>query len=447
MRRFLTLDPTLSGGLLCATGFALLAWPSLMAAAVGVELFAAGFWCWARAAEDRTRQLPRWAWLRRPASALWLAAGLQAVAGNAGLGVVAPLHTPTGAVARVEALAVLWGAFELMATFPLARPFSDRPGPLRATGPWLPVMLPAAGFLVLWRHAPHWTEVPEVCSVALVLLLLTALLAALRSFSRRQWQASLRWLAVYDCALAGVLVGLRVVPSDSALLLWIGACGGHVLLLAGEMSGASPRRGSARHRLWRVASWTPLASLSWPVIATLGFGPPGVADPVVALAAAGAVALAAWVSVQRLVEAPERRTMLRREAAIPLIQIGALATLISGPVALMIAWWSGFQPPLADSLASIVPAFAGGWIADLGVNLGLGRFATWFAALGNAPRRAAQMAFHGVVRFQRLALSLLKRLALGVLAPARDLHTGDAQEFLLFVAGVAVLALVLPLLR
>ena len=32
-------------------------------------------------------------------------------------------------------------------------------------------------------------------------------------------------------------------------------------------------------------------------------------------------------------------------------------------------------------------------------------------------------------------------------APLRDLHTGDAQEYLLFLVGVAVLALLLPLLR
>ena len=32
-------------------------------------------------------------------------------------------------------------------------------------------------------------------------------------------------------------------------------------------------------------------------------------------------------------------------------------------------------------------------------------------------------------------------------APARDLHSGDAQEYLLFLVGVAVLALLLPVLR
>ncbi len=447
MRRLAAPDPSLSGGALCATGFVLIGWPSLFAAALGIELVAAGFWCWGRAAEDRAEQLPRWAWLRRPASALWLAAGLHAVVRDTGLGVLPALQTLPGAVARVEALAVLWGALELMAALPLARPFSDRPGPLSATGPWLPVMLPAAGFLVLWRHAAHWTMVPEVRTAALVLLLVTACLAALRAFGRRPWTASLRWLAVADCALGGTLVALHAVPDESALLLWLAACGGHALLLAGELGGAAPRRGPHPHRLWRVAAWTALASLSWPVLATLGFGPPGVANPVFALAAACAVALAAWVSVRRLVAAPERRSMVRREAAVPLIQIGALATMAAGPVALLIAWWSGFEPRWTDSLASLTPALAGGWAAGLGGSLGLAGRAPRLTATGGRARRVAQAAFHGVVRFERRLVALLARLALALIAPARDLHTGDAQEFLLFLAGVAVLALVLPLLR
>jgi hypothetical protein len=447
VRRLSPPNPSLSGGLLCATGFVLIGWPSLLAAALGIELVAAGFWSWGRAAEDRTEQLPRWAWLRRPASALWLAAGLHAVMRDRGLGVLASFPTLPGVIARVEALAVLWGALELMAALPLARPFSDRPGPLSATGPWLPVMLPAAGFLVLWRHAAHWTVVPEVRTAALVLLLVTACLAALRAFGLRPWTASLRWLAVADCALGGTLVALRVVPDESALLLWLGACGGHGLLLAGELGGAAPRRGPHPHRLWRLAAWTALASLSWPVLAALGFGPPGLANPVFALAAAAAVALAAWVSVRRLVEAPERRTMVRREAAVPLIQIGALATMAAGPVALVIAWWSGFEPRWTDSLASLTPALAGGWAAGLGPRREEAGLAPRLRVPGGWGRRAAQVAFHGVMGVERQLVRLLTRLALVVIAPARDLHTGDAQEFLLFLAGVAVLALVLPLLR
>jgi len=444
---------TRTGGVLCALGFVLIGWPSLFAAALGLELVAAAFWCWARAAEDRAEQLPRWAWLRRPASALWLAAGLHAVVRDTGLGVQPAFQTLPGVVARVEALAVLWGGLELMAALPLARPFSDRAGPLGATGPWLPVMLPAAGFLVLWRHAALWTDLPDVRTAALVLLLVTACLAALRAFGRRPWTASLRWLAVGDCALGGALVALRAVPADAALLLWLGACGGHALLLAGELGGAATRRGPRPHRLWRVAAWTALASLSWPVLSTLGFGPPDVANPAFALAAAAAVALAAWVSVGRLVEAPERRTMVRREAAVPLIQIGAVATLAAGPVALAIAWWSGFEPSWTDSLAALTPAIAGGWAAGIGGRRSLAErptlagLAPRVAARGRRARRAARAAFDSIVAFERRLVAVLGRIAFALIAPARDLHTGDAQEYLLFLAGVAVLALVLPLLR
>jgi hypothetical protein len=447
MRRPATLDPSLTGGVLCAAGFVLIACPSLFAAALGLELVAAGFWTWARAAKDRAEQLPRWAWLRRPASALWLAAGLHAVVRDTGLGVLPALQTLPGTVARVEALAVLWGALELMAALPLVRPFSDRPGPMSATGPWLPVMLPAAGFLVLWRHAAQWVGVPEVRTAAIALLLVTACLAGLRAFGRRTWTASLRWLVVADCALGGTLVALRAVPEGSALLLWTGAYGGHALLLAGELGGAAPRRGPHPHRLWRIAAWIALASLSWPVLATLAFGPPAVANPVFALAAAAAVALAAWVSVRRLVEAPERRTMMRREAAVPLIQIGALATMVVGPVALVIAWWSGFEPRWIDTLASLTPAIAGGWAASLGGTRDLGDLAPRLGVIDGRARRVAQAAFGTVIRFERRLVAVLAGLARAVIAPARDLHTGDAQEFLLFLAGVAVLALVLPLLR
>ena len=35
----------------------------------------------------------------------------------------------------------------------------------------------------------------------------------------------------------------------------------------------------------------------------------------------------------------------------------------------------------------------------------------------------------------------------GATSPLHDLHTGDAQEYLLFLVGLGVLALVLPLLQ
>ncbi len=440
-------DPALVGALLCAAGFALLAWPSLFASALALELFGAAFWTWARVAEDRREQLPRWAWLRRPALALWLAAGLDAVTGTHGLGLLPPLSTPAGALARVSALAVLWGALELMASLPLTRPASVRRGPLGAAGPWLPVLLPAAGFLLLWRHAEHWTRVPEVRGLAVVLMLATAALAALRAFSRREWTSSLRWLVIVDCVLAGSLVALRVVPPDAALLLWMAACGGHALLLAGELSGAGARRADQPRRLWRFAVWLALASLSLPVVVTLAFGSAGVARPPLAALAAVAVAFASLVSVRRLVPAPDRRTLLRRESAVPLSQLGALGVLGAGPLALLFAWWSGFEPRALDALAALVPAAAGGWAAGLVANPDSPRQTGWVATVGDAARYAALVLFHGVLAVERALRAFLRRVATAVGAPARDLHTGDAQEYLLFLAGVAVLAVVLPLLR
>src|SRR5262245_3255099 len=440
-------DPALGGALLCAAGFALIGWPSLFAAAAGLELFAAGFWAWARGAEDRREQLPRWAWLRRPALALWLAAGLQAVSGNRGLGMLAPLSTPTGALARVSAIAVVWGALELMAALPLVRPSAVRPGPLAAAGPWLPVMLPAAGFLLLWRHADYWARVPEVRLAAAVLMIATAALAALRAFSRREWTVSLRWLVIVDSVLGGALVALRVVPDDAALLMWMGACGGHSLLLASELSGGGAWRGERPRRLWRFAVWTALASLSLPILTTLGFGPPGVAQPILALVAAFAVMFAALVSVRRMAVEPERRTIVRRESAIPLAQLGALACLFAGPLALLFSWWGGYAPGVIDTIVSLVPAALGGWTAGLLADPRSTAQTRWVTGFGTFARQAALVLFHGVLGAERLLRRVLGRIAFALTAPARDLHTGDAQEFLLFLVGVAVLAVVLPLLR
>jgi hypothetical protein len=447
LRLIPSLDPALAGALLCAAGFALLGWPSLFAAALGLELFGAGFWTWARVADDRREQLPRWAWLRRPALALWLAAGLDAVGGGHGIGSLAPLSTPVGALARVSAIAVLWGALELMASLPLARPASVRPGPLSAAGPWLPVMLPGAGFILLWRHAAHWTQVPEVRMAAVILMLASAALASLRAFSRREWTSSLRWLVIADCALGGALVALRVVPDDAALLLWVGACGGHALLLAGELSGAGARRAEQPRAMWRVAVWIALASISLPIVATLAFGPAGAANPILALVAAVAVAFASLVSVRRIAPAPDRRTILRRESAVPLVQVGALGALIAGPFALLFSWWAGFEPRALDALASLVPAAVGGWAAGLVANPLSPLQTLWVTRFGKASRYVALVLFHGLLALEAALRALLRRIAVALGAPARDLHTGDAQEFLLFLAGVAVLAVVLPLLR
>src|SRR5207245_6054117 len=104
---------------------------------------------------------------------------------------------------------------------PLVRAFSDLPGPFLGVRMWLPALLPVAGFTVLWRHAERWTSVPAVRQTAIVLLVITAVLAVLRAYARRTWTASLRWLVVADCAFAAELVaGGAIVPAAS-LLLWV----------------------------------------------------------------------------------------------------------------------------------------------------------------------------------------------------------------------------------
>jgi len=80
---------------------------------------------------------------------------------------------------------VVWAGLELLAALPLARSFSDLPGPFIAARAWLPALLPAAGFLILWRHDTHWVDVLVVRRVAVALLLVTAFLGALRAYARR----------------------------------------------------------------------------------------------------------------------------------------------------------------------------------------------------------------------------------------------------------------------
>jgi hypothetical protein len=52
-----------------------------------------------------------------------------------------------------------------------------------------------------------------------------------------------------------------------------------------------------------------------------------------------------------------------------------------------------------------------------------------------------------IVDLERRALMVPGRLGRALLGASRDLHTGDAQEYLLFLVGLSVLAVLLPLLR
>jgi hypothetical protein len=432
------------GTFLCAAGLALVALPSLIAAALGVESLAAAFWLWGRAAPDATEQVPRWAWLRRPATALWLATAARATLNL--IGDRAPMSGSIELVRWVEALATLWAGLELLAALPLARPYSDLPGPFLAIRPWLPVLLPATGFLVLWRQSPHWIEVASARQFAIPLLLLTSLLASLRALSRRQWIASLRWLVVSDCSLASLVVAGRVLPSVSILLLWLGACGAHAFLLAGELRGASTRRGPFVTRLWRLASWVALGSLAWPALTAVGFGEVRAARAIYFAAGVITTMLAAWITVGRIVSAPERRMVMRPDPALTLSQIAGIAVLGTGPLALTLAWWSGFEPSWRATISSLVPTALGG----AGALLARQTAPTVRDPLRRLSARmpgVAGFTYNAIVGLERRAMRVLESLGRAMTSALHDLHTGDAQEYLLFLVGLGVLALVLPLLQ
>jgi hypothetical protein len=441
-------DARVVGGVLCVAGLALVWLPHLWTGALGLELLAAAFWAWARAAADRDEQLPRWTWLRRPALALWLAAAAQAAQAEAVSYGMLPARLATLLV-WAQALGVVWAGLELLAALPLARPFSDRSGPLLTVGPWLPALLPSTGFVILWRHVEHWTAVPEVRRVALLLLIVTAVLATLRAFGRGRWVASLRWLIVADCVLASMLVALAVLPQEVTLLLWVAACGGRVALLAGELRGMAPRRVTTSHLLWRFSGWVSTICLSWPLLATLGFGPPGIASRWAAVPTAFAVALGTWVIIRRMVEAPERRAMVRRESAVSLSRLIAALTLVTGPIALVMAWWAGFEVPWPQGLIAYAPAVGSGVIAWWLERhpLRLPKASAEMERQREVARGTATAVFRGFLSIERRIVALLTRIGHGLLAPSRDLHTGDAQEYLLFLIGLSAVALFLPLLR
>ena len=434
--------PRVVGGVLCAAGIVLVLLPARFAPALGLELLAAGFWWWARCSDEPALQVPRWSWLRRPATALWLAAAIElALPGPAG-----GLPVPPATLAfwsRVEAIAVVWAALELLAALPLARPFSDLPGPLLAHGAWLPALLPAAGFLLLWRQAPRWLDVDEVREGTAALLLLTAGLAALRAYGRRRWTAGLRWLVVFDGALAGVLVSSRAVSPWIAVVLWAAASGTHAYLLAAELGGATPRRGPVLAMVWRTTSWVSTAALAWPLLAAAGGLAPRRAA--LALVLGGIpVALASWVNVARLVEAPERRAFARPVTGLTLSRMAPAALLAGVPLALASAWWVGFAPNGVYALLALLPATLGGALGLLALRraeAGPG------ARAGQAAQRLARRAFRLVVGLERAVVAGAMHLLRALATPLRDLHTGDAQEYLLFLVGVAVLAILLPLLR
>lgn len=439
------LHPARVGAVVCAAGLLLLGWRrELVLGAVGVELFATAFWWWARAAEDAPREVARWSWLRRPAAAMWLAAAINGV-------LPAEITTEIeGTWPVLEAIAVAWAGLELIGALPLARPFADLPGPRLTERAWVPVLLPAAGFLLLWRHAPHWTGVPFVAGAAIALLVFTAGLASLRAFGRLRWTVTLRWLAVSHAALAAALVATGAVDPGASLLLWVGAAGSHAFLLASELRGATPRRGPVRSALWRATAWASTAALAWPMLAMVGFDAAGHPRWPQLLGASIPVALVSWVTVARLLEAPERRALARLDPGVTLGHVLVPVVLAGGPLALVIAWWHGLRPPLHVVAIAALPALLGG-LAGLAPRRVRARIseatAQRLAQAGQGARGASGRVWRVVLAWERVLMAVVVRAVRALASPLRDLHTGDAQEYLMVVVGAAVLAAVIPLLR
>ncbi len=457
------------GGVLCAVGLVLLWVPSLIIAALGAEMLAAAFWVWARATENAREQVTRWAWLRRPAQALWLAAAIEILLPEL-LGFGSGRGSAVELLRWLQAGAVAWAGLELLAALPLARPYSDLPGPLLAIRPWLPAILPAAGFVLLWRHPAVWLGVARVRELTSVLLLTTAILAALRAFGRLQWLVSLRWLLISDSALAALLVAARVVAPEVAMLLWLGACGGRTFLLASELRSAAPRRGPFISTLWRTAGWVSSTSLSWPIL--IGLAGDLHAPPWLTLAAAFPVVITAWVIVSRLEEAPERRLLVRPGPPVTLGHVMAVLTTLIGPSALLTASWLGFRAAPAPALLALLPSVATGAAAlvvlrwrrqHAGITAGApgvmvdpaqspervaaGARLAALEAVSERLRGGARLLFRWFTGLERGAVGWLQRAGVTLFSPLHDLHTGDAQEYLLFLIGLSLLALVLPLLQ
>jgi hypothetical protein len=300
---------------------------------------------------------------------------------------------------------------------------------------------------VLWRQTPHWAGVPSVRNVAIALLLFTALLGTLRAYARRGRTAGLRWLAVTQTALAVTLLPVGLVPSESAFLIWLGAFGAPAFLLAGELAGSAPRRGAANARLWRVASFASTAALTWPVLLGLTHVYTGAMRPIALAAAGTASAISTWVMLGLLRVATERRRVTRPGAGTSSTRTAAILVSLLGPIGLLNAWWSGFEPHWLTSLLAIAPAALGAGVALAGKDRKWPRLAGLVQALATLARPAAGAAYRAVVRVELGLVRGLVGFSRVLSTPLRDLHTGDAQEYLLFLIGVGVIVLLLPLLR
>ncbi len=420
---------------LCIAGFALLVVPRLVAAALGVECLAAAFWLSARAAQDPGAPLHRWEWLRRPATALWVAAVLQMLQRAVIRDGIATEGLPFLFVQTTGRLAVCWAGLDLIGALPGARTFSDRSGPLPGGGFRMPALLPPAGALLFLRQSAAWSIEYRGIDAVQVVLVLAALIAALRAFGRSSWRRCLRWLLVTECALAALLTAVAVLRPSVALALWAGACGGLALWLIAEHRGAALRRTPELIQLWRAAGWTSTTALGWPLL--LGYLHGLQRRPVLAAVVALVGALVAWIVVRRPQPAPDRRGVGRPVPLLTFHRLAAVVTLLLGPLSLVAAWSVGFRAPLLEGVLAFLPFAAGGGLAAM----------SRISPPGVAMRGFAYTLFHVVTRAEHQLVVRAGRSSRMLASPLRDLHTGDAQEYLLFLVGMCVLMLLIPVLQ
>ena len=237
-----------------------------------------------------------------------------------------------------------------------------------------------------------------------------------------------------------------MVPGEVAAVLWLGAAGGRLIALAAELRGQAVRRGPALTRLWRLAGWVAGTALSWPLLCDAVFGGHRF-HLMEAVVLAPPVYLASVIWLRRVVEAPERRTTARPEDRGPhLSRVGAWTTLCAGPVALAWTWWQGFEVGFPGAALALVPPLLAWWPVRR-LTAALADAPETTEAVPGGSRDFALNAFRGVTYVERQFAEAIGAVARALGAPARDLHTGDAQEYLLFLVGVAVLALLLPLIR
>jgi hypothetical protein len=213
------------------------------------------------------------------------------------------------------------------------------------------------------------------------------------------------------------------------------------VLLWTEVRGATARRSAPLRAAWRLLGWATGAALGWAVVLSLALrgGALGVLGLAVTLAASGS---AAGLAVARIQPATERRALPRRKEALPIAVTAGLALLWGAFAGAGRAWAGGLWA-------------AGGLVAGLALAGGAGHLATHLrreepaermARLGRAARNAARSSYEALVRFEHGAFGLLPRSAQGLLAPLRDLHTGDAQEYLMLLMALVAVALLLTFL-